>query len=251
MLANLKWCSFIQTKKVMKKLLLASTSTLYGEEYLNYLLPHLKIFFNGIKKVTFIPYAMPGGISYDNYTERAKRAFAKIDISIQGIHEGDDPLTLLNEAEGIFTGGGNTFLLVKTIYQHGLMESLRKKIFAGLPYMGTSAGSNIAGVTMQNTNDMPIVYPPSFKTLGAIPFNINAHYLDPVEGSVHMGETRETRIKEYHVHNTVPVVGLREGSWLLVNDEKIMLQGEQPARIFIQGRSPYELSAGVEVNIEP
>lgn len=234
----------------MKNLLLASTSTLFGEEYLHYLLPHLKNFYAGVDTVTFIPYAMPGGISYADYTAKAKQAFAKININVVGVHENDDPAASLAAAQGIFTGGGNTFLLVKTLYQHNLMEALREKIFNGTPYLGTSAGSNLAGVTMQNTNDMPIVYPPSFKTLGAIPFNINAHYQDPLKDSEHMGETRETRIKEYHVHNTVPVVGLREGSWLLVNDDKIMLQGEHSARIFTQNRSPYELAAGVEVNID-
>jgi len=121
------------------------------------------------------------------------------------------------------------------------MAPLRAQLLQGTPYLGTSAGSNICGLTMQTTNDMPIIYPPSFKTLGMIPFNINPHYLDPIQDSEHMGETRETRIKEYHQYNTPPVVGLREGSWLRVIDQKIILKGTHTARIFEQNKSPYEL----------
>ncbi|HBY70561.1 MAG TPA: dipeptidase PepE, partial [Flavobacteriaceae bacterium] len=113
-----------------------------------------------------------------------------------------DPVTAIKEASGIFTGGGNTFVLVNSLYKNQVMEPLREAIFNGTPYLGTSAGSNICGVSMKNTNDMPIVYPPSFKTLGVIPFNVNAHYLDPDPTSKHMGETRETRIKEFHTQNT-------------------------------------------------
>lgn len=123
------------------------------------------------------------------------------------------------------------------------MESLREAIHFGIPYLGTSAGSNICGVTMNTTNDMPIVYPSSFKTLGAIPFNINPHYLDPSKGSTHMGETRETRIKEFHTQNSIPVVGLREGSWLVVKADSIQLKGTHSARIFEQGKAPYELKS--------
>ena len=121
------------------------------------------------------------------------------------------------------------------------MQPLREAIFNGLPYLGTSAGSNICGVTMQTTNDMPIVYPPSFKTLGVVPFNINPHYIDAPSDSTHMGESRETRIKEFHTQNTLPVIGLREGSWLQVNGNEIVLKGPHSARIFEQQKDPYEV----------
>ncbi|NND62799.1 MAG: dipeptidase PepE, partial [Flavobacteriaceae bacterium] len=143
-----------------------------------------------------------------------------------------------------FTGGGNTFVLVSRLYQMKVMQPLREAIFKGLPYLGTSAGSNICGVSMQTTNDMPIVYPPSFKTLGVVPFNINPHYLDPDPKSTHMGETRETRVAEFHTQNNIPVVGLREASWLKVSDDEIVLEGNLTARIFEANQDPYELNPG-------
>ena len=129
------------------------------------------------------------------------------------------------------------------------MQPLREAIFNGLPYLGTSAGSNICGLSMQTTNDMPIVYPSSFKTLGVIPFNINPHYLDPDSKSKHMGETRETRIQEYHTQNTAAVVGLREGSWLEVQGDSIVLKGPHSARIFEQGRKAYEVETASILDI--
>ena len=168
----------------------------------------------------FLPYARPSGISYDDYTAKAKSAFSTIGINVKGIHEFKNPKEAILNAEAIFTGGGNTFELVNQLYKQDIFDVLKEVVENGTPYLGTSAGSNICGVNMMNTNDMPIVYPPSFKTLEFIPFNINAHYLDPVEGSTHMGETRTTRIKEFHTQKNTPVVGLREGSWLEVENEK-------------------------------
>lgn len=225
----------------MKNLIIASTSTVYGGTYLDYLLEEMSALYQDAEEVIFIPYARPGGISYDTYTKKAASAFDEIGKHLRGIHTFNDPVAAISKARGIFTGGGNTFLLVKTLYQHELIEPLRKNIFNGLPYMGTSAGSNICGVSMQTTNDMPIVYPPSFKTLGVVPFNVNPHYLDPIPDSTHMGETRETRIKEFHTQNTIPVVGLREGSWLRVHGSTISLEGDLSARIFEQGEQPYEV----------
>ena len=232
----------------MKKLIIASTSTIYGSGYLDYLLPTLSVFFADVETILFIPYARPGGISYDNYTEIAKKGFAKINIDVKGIHEYENPKEAIKNAKGIFTGGGNTFELVNQIYKNDIFIDLQQVVNNGIPYLGTSAGSNICGVTMMNTNDMPIVYPPSFKTLGFILFNINAHYIDPVEDSKHMGETRETRIKEFHVFNETPVLGLREGSWLEVSGDKITLKGKLSARLFIQNNQPIELESGVEVS---
>jgi len=227
----------------MKNLIVASTSTVFGGTYLDYLLDTLMNFYAQTDEILFIPYARPGGLSHDAYTSKASEVFKKINKKLVGIHTFENPTIALENAKGVFTGGGNTFLLVSQLYQNKLMRPLRDCIFYGLPYLGTSAGSNICGVTMQNTNDMPIVYPPSFKTLGVLPFNINPHYIDPYTDSTHMGETRETRIQEYHTQNTVPVIGLREGSWLEVKGDSILLKGKFSARIFEQNKPPYEINS--------
>jgi dipeptidase E len=224
----------------MKKILLASTSTLYGQGYLEYLLEELQSFFEGCTTITFIPYARPGGISHDDYTALAAKAFSKINKKLVGLHTFTDPLDGLARAEGFFTGGGNTFLLVQQLHQIRLMDPLREKIASGSPYLGSSAGSNIAGPSMKTTNDMPITYPPSFDTLGVVKFNLNPHYLDPDPNSQHKGETRETRIREFHCLNNTPVVGLREGNYILVDGDRTILKGEGTARIFEAGKKPYE-----------
>ena len=225
----------------MKKLIIASTSTIHGSSYLEYLLPSITSFFNGVSTLLFIPYARPGGISFNEYTKQAAQVFNKIGIDVKGIHEFRNSSIAVKNADAIFTGGGNTFELVNQLHKHNLFSILSDVINDGTPYLGTSAGSNICGVTMMNTNDMPIVYPPSFLTLGIIPFNINAHYLDPDKSSTHMGETRETRIKEYHIYNDTSVLGLREGSWLEVNDSEIILKGTHSARWFEKNKLPREI----------
>ncbi|MFV8368301.1 dipeptidase PepE [Flavobacterium sp. LB2R40] len=232
----------------MKNILIASTSTLANESYLDYLLPTLTTHFKNCKTILFIPYARPGGISHQEYTAIVGLAFAKINIKVIGIHEFEDVAQAIRNAEGIFTGGGNTFVLVSQLHKNNVMEILSEVVKNGTPYLGTSAGSNICGLTMQTTNDMPIVYPPSFKTLGLIPFNLNPHYLDPDTNSNHMGETRETRIKEYHAFNSVPVLGLREGSWLDVKGDTIILKGNLSARLFRQNHEPEELETGTDLN---
>lgn len=226
----------------MKNLIIASTSTLHAGGYLEYLLPELSAHFKNVKTLLFIPYARPSGISHEEYTSKVSAAFAKINIAVKGIHEFENPAEAIKNAEAIFTGGGNTFLLVSQLYRYNLMTLLTETLKNGTPYLGTSAGSNITGLTMQTTNDMPIVYPPSFQTLGMIPFNLNPHYLDPDTNSKHMGETRETRIQEFHQFNSLPVLGLREGSWLDVKGEKIILKGELSARLFKQNQNPEELA---------
>ncbi|EJL67081.1 peptidase E [Flavobacterium sp. CF136] len=225
----------------MKKIIIASTSTLHGGSYLDYLLPVLQSHFKDCKSILFIPYARPGGISHDEYTQKVSEAFQTISISVKGIHEFENAENAIKNAEGIFTGGGNTFLLVTQLYRNNIMQVLSETVKNGTPYLGTSAGSNICGLSMQTTNDMPIIYPPSFQTLGLIPFNLNPHYLDPELQSKHMGETRETRIKEFHAFNNTPVLGLREGSWLEVKGDKITLKGNLSARLFQQNQSPTEL----------
>lgn len=224
----------------MKRILLASTSTVYGGTYLSYLQDELIDFFTGIDEILFVPYARPSGITHDEYTQIAQQFFNRVGKRIVGLHTFADPKKAIRQAKAIFTGGGNTFVLVNQLYGLEMMDVLRETVENGTLYMGTSAGSNIAGQTMQTTNDMPIVYPPSFKTLGLVPFNINPHYLDPDPQSKHKGETRETRIKEFHVFNDTPVIGLREGSWLRVEDEKVSLKGDLTARIFLKGQEPYE-----------
>lgn len=225
-------------------MIIASTSTIYGSGYLEYVLPTLKDFFVDVKTILFIPYARPSGISYDEYTKIAQNAFAKINIDVVGIHQFKNPKEAIKNAEAIFTGGGNTFELVNQLYKNDVLSTLKEVLENGTPYLGTSAGSNICGVNMMNTNDMPIVYPPSFKTLGCIPFNINAHYLDPIKGSTHKGETRETRIKEFHVFNDIPVLGLREGSWLEVFGDEVILKGDLTARLFQKDKKAVELEIG-------
>lgn len=232
----------------MKNCIIASTSTLHGGAYLEYLLPELKIHFEKCQTLLFIPYARPGGLSHDEYTERVRSAFAKINIAVKGIHEFENPAEAITTAEGIFTGGGNTFLLVTALYQNKIMTVLAETLKKGTPYLGTSAGSNICGLTMQTTNDMPIIYPPSFQTLGIIPFNLNPHYLDADAQSTHMGETRETRIKEFHQFNTLPVLGLREGSWLEVKGNTITLKGDLSARLFLQHKNPEEIATGSDLS---
>jgi dipeptidase E len=232
----------------MKNCIIASTSTLHEGEYLEYLLPELQSHFKDCKTILFIPFARPGGISHDEYTSKVAMAFAKINITVKGVHEFENPKEAIQKAEGIFTGGGNTFLLVTQLYKNDLMTILADNVKSGTPYLGCSAGSNICGLTMQTTNDMPIIYPPSFQTLGLIPFNLNPHYLDPDVQSKHMGETREMRIKEFHAFNTLPVLGLREGSWLDVKGEKIILKGSLQARLFRQNQLPEELPSGSDLS---
>lgn len=232
----------------MRKLLIASTSTIYGGYYLDYLLPALKSHFKNVDEVIFIPYARPGGISHDEYTQRVSNTFSNLDITIKGVHTFKNPKEAIKNAKGIFTGGGNTFVLVNALHTLEIMQPLREVLFAGTPYLGTSAGSNICGITMQTTNDMPIVYPPSFKTLGVLPFNINPHFLDPDTSSKHMGETRETRIKEYHTQNSIPVLGLREGSWLEVKGETITLKGDFSVRVFEKNKKAYEIKPNTNIS---
>lgn len=229
-------------------MIIASTSTVYNSGYLDYLLPELELFFKDISTITFIPYARPSGITHDAYTQKIAKVFATINKKVIGLHTYENPVQAIQEAEAFFTGGGNTFLLVQQLYKNNLISELKSKIEDGTPYLGTSAGSNITGLTMETTNDMPIVYPPSFQTLGCVPFNINPHYLDPEKGSTHMGETRETRIQEFHQFNTQPVIGLREGSWLEVKENNITLKGALSARLFMANETPKELPPLTQLN---
>lgn len=232
----------------MRTIIIASTSTVHGGEPLDYLLEELRVFFKDSLEILFIPYARPSGITHDEYTKKVRIAFNKIGKTIRGIHEFDNPKEALKNAKGIFTGGGNTFVLVNQLYNNDLIDTIKTVVTNGIPYLGTSAGSNICGLTVSTTNDMPIVYPPSFKTLGFVPFNINPHYLDPDPKSKHMGETRETRIQEFHKFNTQPVIGIREGSWIDVKGAAITLRGPLNARVFEHHKTPYEIHTGSDLS---
>lgn len=231
----------------MKNCIIASTSTLHSQSYLEYIIPTLKIHFKNVKSIIFIPFARPGGISHDEYTAIAAKVFKTINIEVKGLHTFENKTEALQNAKGIFTGGGNTFVLVNELHRNKLFPVLKEVLESGTPYLGTSAGSNICGLNMKTTNDMPIVYPPSFETIGVVPFNINPHYLDPIEGNKHMGETRETRINEFHSQNNIPVIGLREGSWLHVNNNQCILEGALSARVFTPNKQPFEIQPKSDV----
>jgi len=216
----------------MKNMVLASSGSVYGSEFLEYLLPEIDELYKGVEEVLFIPYAQPSGISFDEYTDKVQHALNSLGIEVKGIHEYSDFRKAIKEAKAIYVGGGNTFLLVSKLYGFGLWDDLRIAIDKGVPYLGTSAGTNIIGLTMQTTNDMPIVLPPSYKTLGVVPFNFNVHYLEPSKKSKHRGETRAERIKEFHNIENTNVLGLKEGSWLRVKGESIYVRGEKKAFLF-------------------
>ena len=227
----------------MKKMLLASTSTIYGQKYLEYLLEDIKILFSGCEKIIFIPYAQPSGISHLEYTNKAKKVFESLNLNILDYTK-DNIKEQLEICDGIFTGGGNTFLLLNKLYEFNLIEDLRYKINSGIPYLGTSAGTNICGLSIGTTNDMPIIHVKSFEALGIIDLNINPHYIDQIEGIEHMGESRETRINEFHNLNDQLVVGLREGSSLSVMGNDIILTGTKKAVIFKKGNKLFEIETG-------
>ena len=228
----------------MKKLLIVSTSTIHGKPYLEYLFDEIKDFYNGVDEIIFIPYARPSGMTHDEYTTAVSEKFEMIGIKVKGIQEFSDPVKAIENAQGVFIGGGNSFVLLHELLENGLINPLRKRIDSGMPYIGTSAGSNVTGQTIGTTNDMPIVYPSTFEALSVIPWNINPHYLDPDPESKHKGETRQTRIEEFLVFNNIKVVGLREGSWLRFENGEVTLKGPLTARIFIQGQEPIEYSPG-------
>jgi len=231
-----------------RRLLLISNSTLHGSEYLDHCEGAIRTHLGGVKRVLFVPYARPGGITEDEYTAMARERFEKMGIELTSLHENMAKRTVIGGAEAMFVGGGNTFVLLSSLQELGLLEHIAERIREGMPYIGTSAGANIAGKTIMTTNDMPIVYPKSFNAIGAVPFVINPHYIDPVAGSTHMGETRETRIKEYHVFNSDSVVGLREGAMLETEGDRMRLWGSSKARLFRQGQEPQEYTPGADLS---
>jgi dipeptidase E len=227
-----------------RQLLLISTSAVHGTPYLEHARSELLSFLEGCARLLFIPYALR---DHDGYAARFRAALADAACSVESLHEAASPRRAVEQADAIFCGGGNTFRLLKSLYDRDLVGPIRERAARGLRYSGASAGANLAGPTIRTTNDMPIVEPPSLDALGLVRFQINPHYLDPDPASTHMGETRETRLKEFHEENETPVAGLREGAMLRVEGERVVLLGLAGARIFRRGQEPVEVAPGSEI----
>ncbi len=226
----------------LRRLLLLSNSTNYGEEYLRYPLSAIQSFLGGeCRRVLFVPFA---GVrmTYDDYTAKVRERFAEIGYGLDSVHEAGDPVRAVEEAEAIAVGGGNTFHLLRGLYEANLLEVIRARVRAGMPYVGWSAGSNVACPTIKTTNDMPVVEPPGFAALSLVPFQINPHYTEAVLPN-HNGETRAERLLEFIEANPeMTVVGLREGSILRIEGHEIRLLGSQSAVLFRKGQEPAEYS---------
>ena len=226
------------------RVLLISNSTLHGRGYFDHVEQEVKRFLGRARTVLFFPFALH---DRESYATRAEQRFAAMGFSLSSAHTTDDPKKSIEEADAIFIGGGNTFRLLKALQDLEVIEAIRNRVVKGAPYIGSSAGSNVAGPTIRTTNDMPIVQPQSFDALGLVPFQINPHYQDPDPASKHMGETREERILQFLEENDTPVVGMREGAWIRVEDGRTMLGGENGARIFRRGQAPVEVRSGSEI----
>lgn len=229
------------------KLLLISNSTNAGEEYLRYPMPEIGRFLLGVREIVFVPYAAVT-FSYDAYERKVQARFDEAGIRVRSVHRAEDPARLVGDAEAVCVGGGNTFALAKKMQELGLMHAILQKIEAGTPYVGWSAGSNVACPTICTTNDMPIVQPESFRAIGAVKFQINPHYLD-ANPAGHAGETREQRILEYIAANPDRwVAGLREGCMLRYEDQRLELLGSRPMRMFKMGIEPFEVQPGGDLS---
>ena len=222
-----------------KRILLISNSTLHGSGYLDHADTEIRSFLGNVKRVLFVPYAL---FDRDKYASTAQQRFEKMGYELSSVHTADDPAQAVRETDAIFIGGGNTFRLLKALYDFELLGPIRERVAAGMPYIGSSAGSNVATPTIKTTNDMPIVEPPSFEALGLASFQINPHYLDPDPNSKHMGETREERLIQFLEENETPVVGLREGAMLRIENGEVELRGSTGARIFRRGVEPVEVT---------
>ncbi|HEY6330660.1 MAG TPA: dipeptidase PepE [Blastocatellia bacterium] len=229
-----------------KQILLLSNSTVHGGGYLDFAESDIRDLLGNRKQVLFVPFALR---DQDGYASRARERFRLIGYEVVSLHCAASMQSAVEEAEAIFIGGGNTFRLLKALYCHDLVNRIRLKGEAGMPYIGASAGSNVACPTIKTTNDMPIVEPPSLNAIGLVPFQVNPHYQDPDPNSKHMGETREERIIQFHEENSTPVIGLREGTLLRVTGDSVVLKGAAPARIFCQGQQPFEIQSGESLRV--
>ena len=226
----------------MRNLLLISSSRVHGSEFLEHCRGAIADHLGAVRQILFVPYALA---DQDRYAALVADALKPIGIEVQSIHTSNDPVEAVNQAAGIFIGGGNTFRLLKTLYERKLIEPIREAAKSGgVPYLGSSAGTNMACPTIRTSNDMPIVQPPSFDALGLVPFQINPHFLDADPNSTHKGETREQRLAEYLEENDTPVVGLREGSWLRITGDHCDLGGTSGAKLFQRGTAAKEIDAG-------
>ena len=227
------------------QVLLISNSTLYGRGYLDHVEEEIKNFLGHTKRVLFFPFAL---YDRDAYATKAKERFTAMGYSLESVHRANNPQQVVEKADAFFIGGGNTFRLLKALQDIELIEPIRHKVNNGTPYIGSSAGSNVAGPTIKTTKDMPIVQPSSFDALALVPFQISPHYLDPDPNSMHMGETQEERILQFLEENDTPVVGMREGAWVLVENGLMTLKGSSGARIFRRDHAPVEISPGSEIS---
>ena len=228
-----------------RRLLLNSNSTMHGGKYLDHCEDDIKDLFLGRRRILFVPFALHDRAKY---VHKVRERFADFGLEVESLHDRPDAQAAVGSAEGMFIGGGNTWRLLTSLYELNVLSAIRSRVGEGMPYMGSSAGTGVACVTIKTTNDMPIVQPPSFSALGLVPFNINAHYRDPDPGSTHMGETREERIREFHEMNDPPVLGMREGAWLRVDDSSAILKGTTGARLFRKGREPEEYCHGARLD---
>ena len=229
-----------------RRLLLISNSTSHGSSYLDHCSGNIEGFLsNEVKTVAFIPFA-----KYDeeDYSRKAISRFHLMGYRMEALVKGKDHEGILDSCDAVFIGGGNTFLLLKSLHEEGLIDPIRKRVGKGMPYIGTSAGSNVACDSIKTTNDMPIVYPPTFDALKLVPFNLNPHYMEPVPDSKHKGETREMRIEEFHQHNDNPVLGLRESAMLRVEGDSMTLLGSAGAKLFRRGRDPVDYGIGSDLS---
>lgn len=236
----------METENRTKRLLLISNSTLYGSGYLEHAAGEIVDFLGAVKRVLFVPFALA---NHDVYAAQARTCFAAMGFDLDSLHEATDKQKAVSSAESIFIGGGNTFRLLKALYNFELLQPIRERVTGKMPYIGSSAGSNVAAPTIRTTNDMPIVEPPSFTALGLVNFQINPHYLDPDPGSRHMGETREERLLQFLEENETTVIGLREGAIIRVERGSTVLKGSSGARIFRRRQEPLELSPGANLDI--
>jgi len=223
------------------RLLLLSNSFNLGQGYLDHAMEAVRAFLGPVHLLHFLPFALH---DQSAYTAKAAARFEREGITLRGLSADGKGVAAVEEAEAVFVGGGNTFRLLDRLQRSGLLEVLRRRALAGMPYLGASAGTNVAAPTIKTTNDMPIVEPPSFTALGLVPFQINPHYLDPDPSSRHMGETREERLREFLEENDTAVLGLREGAWLRREGSRLTLEGKNGARIFRRGREPQEAAPG-------
>jgi len=228
------------------RLLLISTSTVYGTGYLDHAEDEIRDHLADVRQILFVPYALA---DRDAYADKAADRFGRMGIECVSVHRAENPKAAVAQAQAIFIGGGNTFRLLKTLQDEDLVRLIRERALAGLPYMGASAGSNVSCPTIRTTNDMPIVEPQNLRALGVFPCQINPHYLDPDSSSTHMGETREERLLQYLEENETPVIGLREGAMLRVRDGAVELCGIRGARIFSRGVQPYDVAPGARLEL--